>query len=170
MRTVARVTILVALWLLAWGEVSLANVLSGIVVAGVVLVAFPPSRRSKRQLRVHPAGTVRLLTYVIGQLVRSNVVMTRQILRRHPDVQPGVLAHRLRDPSDEAVTVMTSIIALSPGTMTVDVDPTTIYVHFFRLHDIAAARHQLSRLEQVVAGAITTRVATPTSDIAQEPA
>ena len=48
-RTVARVAILVALWLLAWGEVSLANVLSGIVVAGVVLVAFPPSRRSKRQ-------------------------------------------------------------------------------------------------------------------------
>jgi multicomponent Na+:H+ antiporter subunit E len=98
------------------------------------------------------------------QLVSSNVLMTRQILRRHPDVRPGVIAHQLRDPSAEAVTVMTSIIALSPGTMTVDVDPTTIYVHFFRLLDVAAARQQLVRLEHLVAGAITAVAVTPPID------
>lgn len=170
MRTVARVTILVALWLLAWGELSLANVLSGIAVASTVLIAFPPSRRATARLRVHPAGTVRLLGYIAGQLVSSNVLMTRQILRRHPDAEPGVIAHRLRDPSDEVVTVMTSIIALSPGTMTVDVDSSNIYVHFFRLHDITAARQQLNRLEHLVGGAITTRAVAPPVNLAEEPA
>ena len=169
MRTIARLTTLVALWLLAWGEVSLANVLSGLVVAGVVLLAFPPGRRTTAPLRVRPAGTVRLVAYVTGQLVSSNVLMTRQILRRHPDVEPGVIAHRLRNPSEETVWLMTSIIALSPGTMTVDVDATTIYVHFFRLHDIAAARQQLQRLERLVVGA-TTGSANPPSDLAQETA
>ena len=33
MRIVGRVTMLVALWLLAWGEISLANLVSGTVVA-----------------------------------------------------------------------------------------------------------------------------------------
>lgn len=168
MTTFVRVAILVVLWLLAWGELSLANVLSGVAVAAAVLVAFPPARRAPGHVRVRPAGTIRLLAYVMGQLVSSNILMTRQILRRHPDARPGVVAHRLRQPSDEAVTVMTSIIALSPGTMTVDVDPTTIYVHFFRLHDAAAARQQLRRLEQLVAGAIT-KAATPPVDESQEP-
>jgi len=170
MRTFTRLGVLVALWLLAWGDLSLANVLSGVAVASAVLVAFPPGRRAPGHVRVRPAGTVRLLAYVIGQLVSSNVLMTRQILRRHPDVRPGVIAHRLRHPSDEVVTVMTSIIALSPGTMTVDVDLTAIYVHFFRLREIAAARQQLSRLEQLVTGAITTRAVTPPVDLAEEPA
>jgi len=169
-KTVARVAILVGLWLLAWGEVSLANVLSGIAVACLVLVAFPSSRRATVELRVRPAGALRLLGYVMVQLVISNVLMTRQILRRHPDVRPGVIAHHLRAPSDEAVTVMTSIIALSPGTMTVDVDPTTIYVHFFRLLDVTAARQQLARLERLVAGAITAVAIAPSDDTLEEPA
>ena len=41
--------------------------------------------------------------------------MTREILRRRPTVRPGVIAHRLQWPSDYVVTLMTSIIALSPG-------------------------------------------------------
>jgi multisubunit Na+/H+ antiporter MnhE subunit len=51
---------------------------------------------------------------------------------------------------------MTSIIALSPGTMTVDVDrgSTTIYVHFLFLDDVAAARASLEQLEQLVSRAI----------------
>ena len=118
---------------------------------------------------MRPVGSVRLLAYVMGQLVSSNVLMTRQILRRHPDVRPGVIAHAMEHRSDEVVTVMTSIIALSPGTMTVDVDPTTIYVHFFRLRDIAAARQQLRRLEQLVTGAITTGAAPPPNNMAEEP-
>ena len=54
---------------------------------------------------------------------------------------------------------MTSVIALSPGTMTVDVDreSTTIYVHFFRLRDLAAARASLARLERLVVDAIRRR-------------
>jgi multicomponent Na+:H+ antiporter subunit E len=170
MRTLTRLALLVALWLLAWGDLSLANVLSGIAVASAVLVAFPPVRRAPAHVRVRPAGTARLLAYVTGQLVSSNILMTHQILRRHPDVRPGVIAHRLRHPSDEVVTVMTSIIALSPGTMTVDIDPTTIYVHFFRLRDIAAARVQLDRLEQLVTAAITTPAVPPSVDLTEEPA
>jgi multicomponent Na+:H+ antiporter subunit E len=153
----SRVTLLVALWLLAWGEITLANVLSGTVVAGALLVAFPPDRRTHgRRLRISGLGVARLAAYVAAQLVISNIVMTRQILRRRPDPHPGVLAHRLRQPSEEVATVMTSVIALSPGTMTVDVDDdsSTIYVHFFRLHDVDAARSSLHRLERLAVNAI----------------
>jgi multicomponent Na+:H+ antiporter subunit E len=151
-----RAALLLGLWLLAWGEVSVANVLTGTAIAAAILVSFPLGDRSSGHLRVSWWGIVRLGGYVVSQLVISNVLMARQILRRDPDAQPGVIAHRLGHPSEEAVTVMTSIIALSPGTMTVDVDPgsTTIYVHFFRLRDVAAARSALLRLDGLVTAAI----------------
>ncbi len=156
MRIIGRVALLTGLWLLAWGEVSPANVVSGVAVAAALLVAFPPGPRASGRLRFSAFGAGRLAVYVLVQLVNSNVVMARQILRRRPDVRPGVLAHRLREPSEEVATVMTSVIALSPGTMTVDVDPdsTTIYVHFFLLRDLEAARASLSRLEDLAVRAI----------------
>lgn len=157
-----RLALLVALWLLAWGELSLANVLSGILAAAAILIAFPTRRRPGAGVRFGLLGALRLVGYVGVQLVLSNLVMAAEILRRRPRVQHGVLAHRLRRPSEEVVTVMTSIIALSPGTMTVDVDraSSTIYVHFFRLTDVDAGRAELARLEELVAGAILAPEAT----------
>jgi multicomponent Na+:H+ antiporter subunit E len=151
-----RVALLVALWLLAWGDASVGNLVSGVAVAVVLLVAFPPGRRSGTRVRVSALGVGRLLAYVARQLLVSNLVMAREIVRRNPRFQPAVLAHRLGAPSEEVVALMTSIIALSPGTMTVDVDgaSSTIHVHFLLLHDVDRARDSLVRLEQLAVGAI----------------
>ena len=154
------VGLLVILWILAWGEVTLANVASGVLVAVALLVAFPPRRRrGQSDLRLSPVGMARLGGYVVSQLVISNVVMTRQILRRDPARRPGVVAHRLAQPSEEVATLVSSVIALSPGTMTVDVesDASVLYVHFFALHDVAGARTSLARLERHVIDAIAAR-------------
>ena len=157
---VGLVALLVVLWILAWGELTLANVASGVVVAVALLVAFPPRRRrGQSDLRLSPVGLARLAGYVVSQLVISNVVMTRQILRRDPARRPGVVAHRLAQPSEEVATLVSSVIALSPGTMTVDVesDASVLYVHVFALHDVNAARASLARLEQHVIDAIAAR-------------
>jgi multisubunit Na+/H+ antiporter MnhE subunit len=98
------------------------------------------------------------------QLVTSNLVMTRQILGRSSGSDPGVLAHRLQRPSVGVITLMSSIIALSPGTMTIDADTSTIYVHFFRLHDVDAARRFLAHLEHLIVDALSdqdTQVSNP---------
>jgi multicomponent Na+:H+ antiporter subunit E len=156
-RALGRVAVLVLLWLLAWGDLSAANVVSGAAVAVALLVAFPPDRRDHDHVRVSLLGVLRLAGYVARQLVTSNVQMTATILRRRPGLDAGVLAHELKERSDEVVALMTSVIALSPGTMTVDVsrDASTIYVHFLRLDDIDVARASLRRLEELVERAVS---------------
>lgn len=156
MRMPWRPALLVILWLLAWGELTLANLLSGAAVAAALLLAFPARRRSSARLHPSLSGLARLAAYIATQLVVSNVVMTKQILRRRPELTPGVIAHRLETPSEEVLTLMTSIIALSPGTMTADITPNSsvVYVHFFRLTDPDAAHATLQRLERLVVNAI----------------
>jgi len=154
-RTVGRFVLLVVLWLLAWGDVSLANLLSGGVVAAALLASFP-ERRPDARIRLDLVGALRLAVHVVVQLVLSTTIMAREVLRLVPRPQPAVLVHRLQRPSDEVVTLLTTIIALSPGTMTVEVAPdsSSICVHFFRMTDVDAARAELLQLERLVVGAI----------------
>jgi multicomponent Na+:H+ antiporter subunit E len=158
-RIAGRIGVLVALWLLAWGELSLANVLSGTLAAVALLVAFPARRPDDGDVRLSASGIARLTGYVVVQLVKSNVVMAGQILRPPRPRRPGVLEHRLEHPTDEVITLVSSIIALSPGTMTVDVAPdsSALYVHFFQLDDVEAARRSIADLERLAIGAIAGR-------------
>jgi multicomponent Na+:H+ antiporter subunit E len=155
-RIALRAVPLVALWLLAWGEVTVANVLSGVVVAIALLVAFPPRPTEEPRPRLRPLGIARLIGYVLVQLVVSNLLVTREVLSRRSRIQTGVLAHRVRHPSDAVLTVMANVIALSPGTMTVDVtrSPAVVYVHFLLLDDVENAREAVARLERLVVGAL----------------
>ena len=161
MRRLGLGALLVALWVLAWGELTVANLISGVVVTAALLMAFPARRRASRSRRVDVGGSVRLAGSVAAQIITANVEMTRRILGRRTTFHPAVLAHRLRQPSEEVATVMSSIIALSPGTMTIDVaeDSSVIYVHFFDVSDVEAARAALDRLEHRVIGAVPPRSA-----------
>jgi multicomponent Na+:H+ antiporter subunit E len=159
----ARVAMLVVLWLLAWGEASVANVVSGVFVAAALLIAFPPERHARSGLRLRPLGVIRLVLYVMRQLVASNLLVAREILSRRSRVRTGVLAYRARHPSDEVLALEANVIALSPGTMTVEAtrDPAVIYVHFLLLEDVDKARRGLARLEDVVAGALGSTATPP---------
>ena len=127
--------LLVGLWLLAWGDITVANIVSGLAVAAALLVAFPPGRPGRPRSRIHLFAVGRLLLYVLGQLVVSNVLVAREILSRRSRIRTGVIAHRVQHPSDAGLTLIANVIALTPGTMTVDVtrDPPIIYVHFILL-------------------------------------
>lgn len=154
MSFVVRALGLTVLWLLAWGQLSVSFVLSGLAVSIALLVVFPARRRSSGNLHFSPFGAVRLAGYIAVQLVVSTVLVAREIVSRRSRVHVGVLAHDMEHPSDEVVTVMSSLIALSPGTMTVEATPSRIYVHFLLLHDLDRARRDLRRLERLTARAL----------------
>ena len=149
-----------AIWLLAWGELSLPIAATGALLAWVLLTAFPPpSDETPTLRRIQPGPMLRLIWYVVHQLLASNLAVARQIMRRHPHIRPGVITYPMGDPSDLVVTTVTSIIALSPGMMTVNVEhhPTVITVHFLNLDQTAEARRQIARLERLTRDAFGER-------------
>jgi multicomponent Na+:H+ antiporter subunit E len=159
--------VLLGLWLLAWGNVSVANVVSGIVLIAVLMLAFPSGRHRGARVRVHPIPLIRLVAFVLGQLAVSNVLVAREIVSRRSRIRTGVVGYRVRQPSDLTLTLMANIVALAPGTMTVDVTdaPPMLYVHFLLLSDVNAARRTMERLETLVVAAVeaqplSTRAAT----------
>lgn len=151
---------LVVLWLLAWGEVSPGRVIAGIAVAVGLLIAFPSDPRpvGRPRPKIHVVPSLKLVWYVLTQLVTSNILVAREIITPGSGVKTGVLAHPLDDASDEAMSLIANIIALTPGTMTVELtkNPNVLYVHFLLLDDVDAARRSISHLEALVCAAVAS--------------
>ena len=175
MSLVPRVVLLVVIWVLAWGEITVANVVVGAALAAALLIAFPPSGDAAlARSGIRPLAILRLLGYLLAQLVVSNVLVAREILSPRSRVRTGVIVHEIRSSSEWVLTLVANAIALTPGTMTVDatLDPPALHVHFLLLDDVDKAHRSIERLTTLVAAAAghdRTPSSIPTPDPGDEP-
>ena len=142
---------LLAVWIALWGQLSVANVLSGLAVVGLVALAFSDvGPRPASSLRV--ADVVRLAAWFVRALVTSTLQVAWAVLRSEP-VKPAVIAFPMRDSGDAVVTLVADMITLTPGTLTLDVrsdgDDAVLYVHVLDLDDEDAIRADLDELQRL---------------------
>jgi multicomponent Na+:H+ antiporter subunit E len=139
---------LVATWLLLWGSVSVANVLSGIVVSVVLLLVFPVRRDDDPHRHFRPLPFLRLVAFFVYETLVSNVVAARHVLGREP-ARTAIIACPLRVRSDGMITFLVNLLAVSPGTMPIEVDqdPPVVYLHVLYLEDAASVRAVVTLFE-----------------------
>ena len=146
---------LLVIWMALWGEVSVANLVSGVVLVGLLAVLFPGTQGYGHRLR--PLGALRLVRAVLGSLMVSAWRVALAVLRPAPDrVRAEVVSVPLITRSPLVAAVVANSITLTPGTMTVDVDLTelTIQVHVLGRVDHEEFRRSIVALEQLVIGAV----------------
>lgn len=146
--------VLTAIWVLAWGSLTWANLAGGIAVSALLLVLVPDVRRATHLPIVRPWPLARLMGRMLIDTAISNVLVAREVLSPRPRISTGVVSVPLAGCSDELVTIMASLVALTPGTMPVEVeqDPTIMYVHVLHLDDPDDVRRRIWSLrDQVVA-------------------
>jgi len=147
--TILFAAVLTVLWVLAWGSVSFANVASGLTLAVALLIATPDEWVWRNRSPVRPLAIARFFGYVLVKAVQSNAAIIAQVVAPRPRVRPGVIAVPLPECSDALVTLISNVMALTPGTMPLEVDReprTVIYVHVFDLSDPEASRREIVRL------------------------
>lgn len=143
---------LVIVWVALWGDVSLANVLSGLVVAvGVTVLA--PLPRAGRTTVARPLAAGRFLLVLIGELVVASLAVARLTLLPAGRRRTDIIAFRVADTSPVVVTLVANAISLTPGTLTLDVAGSTLYVHVLHADDLDAALAGMRRLAAAVVAA-----------------
>jgi multicomponent Na+:H+ antiporter subunit E len=150
-RRIGFVAFLLGIWLLLWGEVSVANVVSGLLVAALLLVVFPRTP-STTGFVVRPVPTLRFLLFFAREMVESVVLLSREVLSRRSRFHTGVIAVPVYGCSGSLLAVIANLIALTPGTMTVriETDPPTLYVHVLIFRDIETVRLKTEQLNRLV--------------------
>lgn len=144
--------VLVVVWTLLWGKASAANIVSGALVAALLLVAFPIDRGVVAvRHRLRPGSAVRLAVFFFADLLRSTLATAVDVVRPRSRVRTGIIACPLRVDNDGLVTFLANLIAVSPGTMPIEVGyrPHVIYVHSLRGVEPDEVRAFVARLEEL---------------------
>jgi multicomponent Na+:H+ antiporter subunit E len=154
---------LVVLWLLLWDDISAANLLSGLLIGAAVLVfaRLPSISRGDSDMvaRVNVPMTIWFACFFLYKLVEANILLAWEIVTPKNSIRTGVIAVPLRTESTVAMLVVSSVITLTPGTLTIEVlgKPPVLYVNVLHLHDIERVRQDLLRIEELSVRAFGSR-------------
>nr|WSW66206.1 Na+/H+ antiporter subunit E [Streptomyces sp. NBC_00995] len=151
---------LTVIWVLLWSSLNWANVLTGVVVAVAVCLAFPLPQVDLG-LRLHPWGILRLVTYLLYDMYTSGVKVTRQIFADRPH-RAAVIAVPLRCRSDLMLAATAVAVSNVPGGSVIEVRraTATVFVHVLDADlpaELDAARRSVWRMEELTVRAFGTR-------------
>jgi multicomponent Na+:H+ antiporter subunit E len=119
-------------WLLLSGIYDNPLIL-GLGVVSVVIVVLITRRMNVIDHEGHPvhlsAGVVTYWPWLLLEILKANVDVARRVLSRTPDISPTLLHLPTRLDSDLARVTYANSITLTPGTVSICVDPGMFVVH-----------------------------------------
>jgi multicomponent Na+:H+ antiporter subunit E len=144
---------LVVVWLTLWESLTVANVLSGLVVGALLLRLFPIRPERTDRPRFRPVAIARLLGHFAVQLVRANLAVAWEVITPNNDaVREGIVAVPLAPSSDSLLAMVCNMFSLTPGTLVIDIEqePPVIYVHVLHFRSIPEVRSNFRGLQRMV--------------------
>lgn len=145
--------ILVGVWCALWGEVTAANVLSGLVIVALITMSRSgPGGRG--ELRLLPLA--RFLGLAFIDLVESTVTVARQVVTPGRPTDEAVVAVSVPPLSKTHLLMLTVAVTVTPGTAVVDTDPDTgtLYLHTLDHRRTEATSRHVERLAELAREAL----------------
>lgn len=145
---------LAIVWVLLWDQITLGNVVNGLIIATVITQIFPlPSIQYFG--RIHPWRLLVLTTRFFLDLVSAAFEVAIATLDHHPPQGGSIVEVQLRVRSEFYMTIISALVSLVPGSIVVEARRTAnvLYVHGFHV----TTPEELEELRQDVLD-IETRV------------
>ncbi len=149
--------VLVGMWLLLQGALTVANVVGGVALGLFLTVLFPVSEHVVHH-RLHPWAFAKFTVFVLYSLVMSSWDVIKVIVHPTPaSLRSGIVRVRLDAESPLTTTIVANAVTLTPGTMTLTakVDPAELHIHVLGLAEPDAFRESVHDLERRTVAALT---------------
>jgi multicomponent Na+:H+ antiporter subunit E len=131
-------------WVAATGVFTFNNLASGIIIGFVVMFI---TRRIVGEPRYvsKTSKFIGLLLFFLWELILANLRVAYDVLTPRQRMRPGVIAIPLEAKTDAEITILSNLITLTPGTLSLDVseDRKVLYIHAMYLDDIEATRAKI---------------------------
>ncbi|MFI9506694.1 Na+/H+ antiporter subunit E [Nocardia sp. NPDC052566] len=145
---------LTVVYVALWGDLSVANIVAGLVIGAIIMLALPLPRVPVAG-RVHLLSLVRLIALSAYYALESSLQIAWFAIRPAPPPISGVLRVRLEIKSDLVLVLCSDLLNVIPGTMVLEIDRERrlVYVHVLDVGSDAAVQHfyrTTKRLEQLL--------------------
>jgi multicomponent Na+:H+ antiporter subunit E len=139
-------SILLALaWAALQGEITLANLVIGYVFGYVIVALLARGGVMPSTVTARTAHAASLAGYFVRELVLANVRVAVDVLRPRTTIRPAVLAIPLDVTSDGEILLLSMLINITPGSVTIDLskDRRTLYVHVMHMTSAEVSRREI---------------------------
>jgi multicomponent Na+:H+ antiporter subunit E len=132
-------------WTALQGEVTLANLLFGYGVGYVILALLGKGGVMPSTLAARTARALELGAFFAWSLLVANVRVALDVLRPRTAIRPAVLAIPLDVTLDGEILLLSMLINITPGSVTIDLseDRSTLYVHVMHMDSAEASRREI---------------------------
>ena len=139
-------SILMALaWASLQGEVSAANLLVGFALGYAVLAMLEKGGVLSSAFQTRVARALGLAGFFMWELLVANIRVALDVVRPHTAIQPAVVAIPLDVTSDAEILLLSALINITPGSVTIDLseDRRTLFVHVMHMSSPEATRLEI---------------------------
>ena len=139
-------SILMALaWAALQGEVTLGNLLAGFALGYAVLALLEKGGVLPSSFQTKAARAIGLAAFFARELLVANLRVALDVLNPRTAIHPAVIAIPLDITSDAEILLLSALINITPGSVTVDLseDRRTLFVHVMHMTSVEASRHEI---------------------------
>ena len=131
-------------WAALQGEITLVNLLVGYVVGYAVLALLARGGVLPSTLVSRTVHALRLAGFFAWELLRANFRVAADVLRGNR-FEPAVVAIPLDVTSDGEILLLSMLINITPGSVTIDLsdDRRTLYVHVMHMKSAEETRREI---------------------------
>ena len=138
-------SILLALaWAALQGEITLVNLVVGYAISYAILALLARGGVMPRTLVSRTVRAVQLAAFFARDLLRANFRVAADVLRGNR-IEPAVVAIPLDITSDGEILLLSMLINITPGSVTIDLsdDRRTLYVHVMHMTTAEDTRREI---------------------------
>jgi multicomponent Na+:H+ antiporter subunit E len=135
---------------IAWGALTgqfyPGNLLFGFLLGFLILWVIFRHREGQKYFYRLPK-IIEFLLFFLVELIMANLRVARTVLTPRPRIHPGVIAVPLDVETDVEITLLTNLLTLTPGTLSLDVstDHRVLYIHTIDFSDADEFRTQIKQ-------------------------
>jgi multicomponent Na+:H+ antiporter subunit E len=132
------------IWVAATGNFSFANLAIGFFIGFLVLV-FTRRIVGSPEYIIKVRQVLELGIFFVWELILANLRVAHDVITPRHYMHPGVLAVPLDAQTDLEITMLSNLITLTPGTLSLDisVDRRVLYIHAMYIDDVDEVRRKI---------------------------
>lgn len=130
--------ILTLIWVALTGSFSYVNLFMGFVISFFVLWIISMGSPDRRYFTI-AFKIIGFFFYFLYEMLKANFQVAYEVMTSNLHMKPGIIRMELEARTDLEITLLASLISLTPGTLVLDVsdDKSVMYIHGMYLEDRA---------------------------------
>lgn len=125
--------LLTFLWIAANSSLAMESVASGALISAALAYIFTLKTNVWQGIRFSPSRFSYFILYTVVfavELLRANINMMRYVYSPRMDIKPGIVKIRTGLKTPLGRLTLANSIALTPGSLVVDIEGDTLFVHW----------------------------------------